>query len=50
MLIVLTSNNQCWAVSMIGAYMYYDAYHDTKKVSSIKYHDTFLVEYQYQYH
>jgi len=31
-------------------YMYHDTYHDTRKVSSIKYHDTFLVKYQYQYH
>jgi len=30
-------------------YMYHDKYLDTKKVSSIKYHDTFLVRYQYQY-
>jgi len=27
--------------------MYHDTYFDTKKVSSIKYHDTFWV---YQYH
>ena len=29
--------------------MYHDTCLDTKKVSSIKYHDTFLVQYQYQY-
>jgi len=28
--------------------MYHDTYLDTKIVSSIKYHDTFLVQYQYQ--
>jgi len=29
--------------------MYHDMYLDTKIVSSIKYHDTSLVQYQYQY-
>jgi len=36
-------------VASVEEYQWY-MYHDTKKVSSIKYHDTFLVAYQYQYH